>query len=194
MKLESETIFQQYLVKDKLELYLREVSAANRKFNLFSRNFGQKDLKALIAESLLPLEMGWIDINAGPILDIGSGWGIPSLPLLMTGRAFNITLVERSQKKADFLLLLLHRLGLKADVINNELSELSNSKKYSLVLMRRVRIDEKIILSMKRLTEKSASLVYFGKDLPIDSFKSQQIIDYTTDGGDSRRVIKAGII
>lgn len=193
MKIESETILRQYIAKDRVELYLEEILTANKKFNLFSRNLDRGALRTLVAESLLPLEMGWVGVGAGAILDIGSGWGIPSLPLLMTGREFEITLVERSQKKADFLLLLLHRLGLKAVIVNEELSKLPDSEKYASVLVRQVGIDDKILRSIKRLADENASLIYFGKDFQLSSFESPQIVDYSIDGGDPRCIIKAGI-
>jgi len=193
MKVESKTLLQKYIVNEKVELYLEEVLAANKKFNLFSRSLGEDALKTLIAESLLPLDLGWVAAGGGAILDIGSGWGIPSLPLLMADRAFNITFVERSQKKADFLLLLLHRLGLKAKIVNEELAKLSGQEKYSFVFIRQIKIDEKNLCSIRCLANDNASLIYFGKELQASFFKSLQVIDYSIDGSDIRYLIKASI-
>jgi 16S rRNA (guanine527-N7)-methyltransferase len=186
----SSELLRQYLDRDKLDLFLNEAEQANRKFNLFSRNFKREDLRVLAAESLIPVRQGWIHNNSSPILDIGSGWGIPAIPLLLFRPGLKITLVERSQKKADFLLLLLHRLGLIADTICCDLGRLQTPHKYSMITVRGVAADKKVISRLKNLLRPGGSLIYFGSKFPTDESVSFQSLEYSIDNLPVRNINK----
>jgi len=143
LKIQSQEILDKFIEPSRLDFYLDEVVGANRKFNLYSRNLGRSDLKVMIAESFIPVELGWIQGDGSSLLDIGSGWGIPAIPLLLAGLDLRVTMVERSQKKADFLLLLLHRLKIEAEIIDGALKSVDVTSPFQLVSMRGVAIDKK---------------------------------------------------
>src|SRR5512140_2142193 len=86
-----------------IDRYYLELMKENAKVNLVSRETSREDFDRLFAESLLPLDI----ISSGKFtgyLDIGSGGGIPAIPLLISGRVSgSIVLVERTQKKAAAL-------------------------------------------------------------------------------------------
>ncbi len=192
-KFESKNLIEKYLEKEKLEFYLSEVARGNKNFNLYSRNLEINDLRIMAAESLIPVELGWIDRKCGPILDIGSGWGIPAIPLLLSEKTAGLTLTERSQKKADFLILLLSRLKLKATVVKDDIGFDDRSIKYSIITLRRVAINEKLIRSIKNSASDDARLIYFGPGLPQTFFPSVQSIIYSIDNVPSRHLIRAEI-
>ncbi len=194
INIDSNELLNKYLDRERLALYLDEVQQANQRFNLVSRNATLADLELLTAESLIPIEQGWIDEKSGPLLDIGSGWGIPAVPMLLAGLDIKITMVERSQKKADFLLLLLHRLGLKAEIVSNDLQAFKSPSKYATITMRGVAVDNKLIRKLKQLSELDTGIIYFGDKFSGDLLNQSQAIEYSIDNLPVRKLIKYHIV
>jgi 16S rRNA G527 N7-methylase RsmG len=193
LKIQSQKILDRYIDAARLDLYLDEVTGANRKFNLYSRNLARRDLKVLISESFVPVELGWIEKGGGPMLDIGSGWGLPAIPLLLAGLDLAVTMVERSRKKADFLLLLLHRLKIDAAICDGALESVKPAAPFKLISMRGVAIDRKVIHNLKKMIDPAASLVYFGPR-PGEGIRLIEDVDYIVDNLPARKVVRAQII
>lgn len=83
---------------------------ANRRFNL-SGVESAPELLAHLTDSLSIAR--FID---GPLVDVGSGGGLPAIPLgLVTG--YPVTLIESNRKKADFLRSVLSTLGVRGEVV-----------------------------------------------------------------------------
>jgi len=186
----SDRIIEKYLDSRLLQEYLAEVIRANNKFNLFSRKLTQIDLRLLVAESLIPVELDWLNDRAFSLLDIGSGWGIPAIPLAMACPRIAITLLERSRKKADFLQLLRQRLKIKANILNLELGQLDDSSKYPIFTMRRVAINIKLVENIGKIATADARLIYFGSQAPQNLFNSIQSIEYKIDHLETRHISK----
>ena len=79
----------------------------------------------------------------GPAIDIGSGAGLPGLPVKILRPALTLTLLEASRKKSDFLERLIRRLELSdVRVIRGRAEELGHDpahrQAYDLVLARAV--------------------------------------------------------
>lgn len=191
MNISSSDIIEKYAEKSGIDLYLDEAEKANRRFNLYSRRLSRDDLRRFIAESYLPLELGWIGADSGKLIDVGSGWGIPAVPLLLAGIQPAVTMVERSQRKADFLLLLIRRLGVAADIVCGEATSASLSKPYDIITVRGVALDSNLVGELKRLAGSDSSIIYFGPTFPVDHFAAPQYVDYSIDNGDERRIWKA---
>lgn len=185
---DSEKLINKYLDLLLLKKYLDEVILANRRFNLFSRKLGRADLRLMVAESLIPIEVGWLDKLALPWLDIGSGWGIPAIPLTMACPRIDMTLMERSQKKADFLSLLLQRLKIKAKILTREPDQLDKSMKYAIFTLRRIAVNVKMVKNIKKIALPDARMIYFGSRLPQSLLTSVQSIDYKIDQLDKRSI------
>jgi len=95
---------------DSLARYGELVLETNSKFNLT----GAKNAAELAPHILDSLSIR--DRIAGPLIDIGSGGGLPALPLaIVTG--VEVTLVETTLKKARFLEEMLEAFGLRGEVI-----------------------------------------------------------------------------
>jgi len=188
-ELSSDRLIDNYLDRTRLDRFLDEVETANRKFNLFSRNLERRELELLAAESLLPLHQGWINDDSGTILDIGSGWGIPAIPLLLSGLKTDITMLERSQKKADFLYLLLHRLGLSAEVISKNLNDLHEEQKYEVILLRGVSLNSKLRRRIENLMVSKGNIIYFGVNFPQEWLHSAEVFNYSIDKSPARTLI-----
>jgi len=186
----SDKIINTCLERSRLDQFLNEVTQANQKFNLFSRNLNRRDLGVLAAESLIPHLQGWLENNSGPILDIGSGWGIPAVPLMLSGLDADMTLLERSQKKADFLYLLLHRLGLTAKVVCQNLSDYQEERKFTAAILRGVALDKKLRSRLEKIIKPAGSIIYFGSNFPEEWLPAAQSLEYSIDNLPARKLIK----
>jgi 16S rRNA (guanine527-N7)-methyltransferase len=61
----------------------------------------------------------------GSVLDIGSGAGLPAIPIKIVRRDLDMTLLEASRKKSSFLKEVVRKLGLHGvSVLNSRLEDL----------------------------------------------------------------------
>jgi len=193
MKISSSDVIERYITRDRLDRYLDEVEKANRNFNLYSRRLTRTDLRVFVAESLVPVESGWISGAPAKLIDIGSGWGIPAVPLLLAGLPIDITMAERSQKKADFLFLLLRRLEIEAKIICGDITAPTSDESFDIVTVRGVAVNHELAENIERVSGADAHIVYFGPDFPRDIFDDSQYVDYEIDDFPARRLWKAKI-
>ncbi len=94
-------------LKKDLKTYSFLLAGWNKKRNLISRNQIKK-IEEHLADSLSV--SGLLGKN---IMDLGSGGGLPGIPLAIQSPKKNIFLVERNEYKASFLLHATTRLNLK---------------------------------------------------------------------------------
>ena len=81
--------------------YRGRLLAANRKLNLTSIDDPDVVDARLIGESLALLDL--LPAFAATLLDIGSGGGVPGVPLAIGAPTVQVTLLDATQKKVDFL-------------------------------------------------------------------------------------------
>lgn len=107
----------------RLAVYAALVLAANRRLNLT----GAKDGAAFAAHIADALTLA-ADVN-GPLIDVGSGNGVPGIPLaLATG--VRVTLLEPIKKRASFLAAALAQLGLDGEVVAGRAEEVARNPVY----------------------------------------------------------------
>ncbi len=197
MNFKSESLIEQFLDSSLTERLIAEVVGANQRFNLYSRNLKETDLRTLIGESLIPCALGLINSESGPILDIGSGWGIPALPWLIAYPRLDLTFLERSGKKSDFIALTLSRLGLKAGSIPLDLASFSSvesNNRFCLFSSRQVTIGQREIKQMLRLAAPDASLILINP--PEESHQEiaadfpSEVIEYRLDDQPCKTILK----
>lgn len=100
-----------------LALYMEQLLAWNRKFNLAAIRNEHELLRDLIQDSFYLAQLieeicsrkGWKDPE---IADLGAGAGLPGIPLRLLWQRGNYTMVEARQKRALFLANMLARLNL----------------------------------------------------------------------------------
>lgn len=85
----------------RLAEYLRLLLTANEHLNLTAITDPEEAAARLIGESLALLEL--MPDNAASLIDIGSGGGIPGLPLAIARPRLSVTLLDATRKKVDFL-------------------------------------------------------------------------------------------
>ncbi len=116
-------IFEKFGGRHRFERYVEILFEENEKINLVSRETSREDLYRLIADCLIPAYLSDRNQLITPrkwtkVLDIGSGGGLPSFPLALAMENVDLTLIERTGKKAMFLRRTLQALGVKGRVLN----------------------------------------------------------------------------
>lgn len=94
---------------DQLEEHWRLVYAWNRRVNLTAISSDSDAAWLHYRDSLEAARF----LDAGPVLDIGSGAGFPGIPLAVARPGHAFTLVEPRRKRASFLRAVVSRLGLQ---------------------------------------------------------------------------------
>jgi 16S rRNA (guanine527-N7)-methyltransferase len=119
---------------------------ANRSVNLIGPADSSSIIKRHILDSLAPLSglPGIVsDDKNNRILDIGSGGGLPGIPLAIMLKSSEMVLMEKSQKKSAFLSAIKNNLSLdNTAVLTGRAEELAHEvnlrEKFSLVTARAV--------------------------------------------------------
>jgi 16S rRNA (guanine527-N7)-methyltransferase len=110
-------------VLDRLGNYLARLLAMNEQMNLTAiRDPAEAwERHVLDALTLVPL---LAELGAGArLVDVGSGGGVPGIPLAIACPSVRVTLVEATQKKAAFLSAVAEALGLANVTVRAERAE-----------------------------------------------------------------------
>lgn len=106
--------------KDKFEKFAGMLSESNKKFNL-TAICGEKDVFIKhFFDSVLPQELFFKDAE---VIEIGSGGGFPSVPLMIVRGDLKFTLIESTAKKCVFLREVVEKLGLNCSQVLNARAE-----------------------------------------------------------------------
>lgn len=107
--------------------YLRLLLDATQRLNLTAITDPAEAEQRLIGESLALLE--FLPGDASSLIDIGSGGGIPGLPLAIARPQLNVTLLDATRKKVDFLRSTAEELGLRnIATLNGRAEELAQDR------------------------------------------------------------------
>ncbi|MDX8388223.1 MAG: RsmG family class I SAM-dependent methyltransferase [Ghiorsea sp.] len=103
------------------KVYCGEVLKFRKVLNLTSIKELGVFYKAFIAPSILLSD--WIDEGA-IVLDIGSGMGVPGIPLLIHRSDISGILVERRKKRTEFIRHVIRKMKLNAKAFDADINEL----------------------------------------------------------------------
>ena len=87
----------------------------NRTYNLTALRDPQQAISHHLLDALAILP----HVGAGPLLDVGSGGGLPGIPLAIARPDLSVTLVDAVQKKATFLQQVVIELELKSVAVHH---------------------------------------------------------------------------
>ena len=107
--------------REALERYCSEVLRFRKALNLTSIKSEQEFMARFVEPSVALAQ--WMP-ETGRLLDIGSGMGVPGIPLLIAKPGLQGVLVERRKKRAEFLRHLARVLGLDAEVYDVDINAL----------------------------------------------------------------------
>jgi len=108
--------------REACETYVGEVLRFSAALNLTSVKQPDEFHRRFVAPSLALCR--WMP-ERGRLLDIGSGMGIPGIPILIACRGLHGVLVERRKKRAEFLRHVVRLLGLDAEVYDRDVQQLA---------------------------------------------------------------------
>jgi 16S rRNA (guanine527-N7)-methyltransferase len=115
---------------EKFEAYYRELIVWNKKVNL-TRITDYEDVQVKHFLDSLTIFTA-IDLSESmKVIDIGTGAGLPGIPLKIVSPGIDLTLLEATAKKARFLEHLITRLGLDGVAIaNGRAEEIAHDNRY----------------------------------------------------------------
>lgn len=106
----------------KLSEFAKIIFSTNKNFNLTGLKTMEDIKRVLIMESINALNFS-LSINSKEwgkdVVDVGSGSGIPSIPLKILNDKINLTVIESSKKKSNFIKTTSSELGFNVNVIND---------------------------------------------------------------------------
>ncbi|WP_287155027.1 16S rRNA (guanine(527)-N(7))-methyltransferase RsmG [Candidatus Solincola tengchongensis] len=155
--------------QEKLDMalaYLEELMRWNRAFNLVGRRLDLEGILTLFIDSLTPLAVRGISWEDAEVLDIGSGAGMPGIPLYIFGGPFSLTMLESQRKKITFIRHICQRLGLAgAGVYPGRLEEMRREEDFisgfDIGLARAVMNPEKLVRMASPLVSEGGKLILF---------------------------------
>jgi len=120
---------------DRLVCYAELLEKWSRRHNLVCYSGREELVTRHLLDSLAaaPL-MG----NDGRLVDVGSGAGLPGVPLLAACPGFSGVLLEPRQKRWAFLKLVIRELGLDAEAERARFQDLKNDRSWNVVTVRAV--------------------------------------------------------
>lgn len=105
----------------RLQQYCEEVLRFRKALNLTSISDAESFMERFVRPSVALAE--WMP-EEGRMLDIGSGMGVPGIPLLIACPGLQGVLVERRKKRAEFLRHVVRKIGLNSDVYDADINML----------------------------------------------------------------------
>ena len=156
-----EDILKKHTRDGRLQAYLSLLTLENEKINLVSRETSAADLKRLIAESLVPFERLELE-SINNFLDIGSGGGLPAIPIIITKNPAQTILIERRNKKASALKRISLELKIKPSIIEKTFEDIVFDKTFDLITVRLVRLSGPILKKISEILSHSAVFIYYG--------------------------------
>ena len=120
---------------DKLLAYLELLAKWNRTYNLTAIRDPLQAVSHHLLDSLVVLRE--LSGHAGALVDIGSGAGLPGIPLAIAEPARRVTLNDANEKKAAFLRQAVIELGLRnADVHVGRVETWRPAERFAVVISR----------------------------------------------------------
>ncbi|MDQ6992145.1 MAG: class I SAM-dependent methyltransferase [Mariprofundus sp.] len=150
------------------DAYVDEVMRFRKGLNLTSINNHDEFVRKFITPSLALLSCM---PKLGRVLDIGSGMGVPGIPLLMANTGLYGVLVERRKKRAEFLRHVVRKLALRCDVYDADINDLPRLNVD--ICVARAVTDERDLLKMCSLHVNPSAIAV----LPVPSLSHAVVVD-----------------
>ena len=154
-------------VAEKMDKYINEIILFNSAYNLTNTSDYEEIVVNHILDSLAPYKeilslSEKYDKSTFLIGDIGSGGGLPGIPLAAAFPDFNFTLVERMDKRCAFLENCAAICGLKNVKVLKKEAEKVPAESFDIATFRAFRpLDKKMAQTLLALTKKGGLLAAY---------------------------------
>lgn len=148
--------------QDKLAAYLALLKKWNARFNLTAIH-ESRWVNELLLDALVALP----HIKVGPILDVGSGAGLPAIPLAIALPSVHFTLLDSNGKKTRFIQQVLIELQIpNVNVIQSRLETYTAPAGFAVITSRAfTALDQFVSMTSHLLLEKGEWLAWKGEHL-----------------------------
>lgn len=151
-----------------LERYLDLLEKWNRVYNLTAIRERERMVTHHVLDSLAILR----HVRGPRVLDVGSGAGLPGIPLAIAGRSLHVTLVDSNQKKAAFLRQAIADLALaNASVHAARIEAWDTNARFDTIVSRAFAELAEFILKSARLLTSGGVLLAMKGQYPHDEIK-----------------------
>ena len=160
---------------NKLQIFVKSLIAANQKYNFISKSTVSDIWHRHILDSAQLVK--FISFEKGSLADLGSGAGFPGIVLAIfnENKKFHVKLYEKSPIKRDFLMDIVKKLDLTADIIPNVYE---NEMKSEIIVCRAFKKLDKIIQVSREINKTPHKLIVLkGKNAQEElnkAFKNQK--------------------
>ena len=148
-----------------LNKYIEEIERFNSAYGLVKVKDRRELIIKHILDSLAPFDIinKLLDYStSGSVADVGSGAGLPGIPLAICKHDAEFTLIERMGRRAGFLLNTVAALGLSNVHIEEKEMEKAAGESYDLLVFRAYKpIDKKILKGLFRLLKPNGILAAY---------------------------------
>jgi 16S rRNA (guanine527-N7)-methyltransferase len=142
---------------NQLQVYLDLLLKWNAKINLTAIRSPEEIVERHFGESLFSGEQAAV-LGASTLTDVGSGAGVPGLPMAILAPHAQTTLIESQQKKVAFLREVVRALGLKNVSVHAGRAE-NLKRKSQIVTLRAVEKFDSVLPVAASLVESGGKLV-----------------------------------
>ena len=167
--------------KAKLLDFSKALLQWNKRTNLISKSDERRVFSRHIVDSLSATSF----LVGNSIVDIGSGAGLPGLPLAIASPHKKFTLYERMKKRAHFMQFVIANLGIdNAQVIEAPFEEIvSKGESFNCVVSRGVRSAEALWPLVERAITKTGRLIVYASTHSFEEKLSSKPAGKTNEGG-----------
>lgn len=144
------------IARDKLIQYLLLLSRWNRAYNLTAVRDPREQVARHLLDSLAIVP--WV--TRGPVLDLGTGAGLPGIPLALARPGLAFTLLDSNGKKTRFVHQAVLELGLEnVDVIQIRLEAYRPGHKFATIVARALATLQELYLGALNLASADGRLL-----------------------------------
>ena len=167
--------------KAKLLDFSKALLQWNKRTNLISKSDERRVFSRHILDSLSATSF----LIGNSIVDIGSGAGLPGLPLAIASPHKKFTLYERMRKRARFMRFVIANLGIdNAQVIEAPFEEIvSKGESFNCVVSRGVRSAEALWPLVERAITKTGRLIVYATTQSFEEELTSKSAGKTHEGG-----------
>lgn len=165
-------------IKTNFDKYIKTFLEENSKINLMSKNDEKLIFEKHIYDSLsIKFLFDKLDMLPKTILDIGTGGGFPSIPIVLEYPEIQVTGIDSIQKKINAISNIAKKLGIKNIEFIRDRVENIKDKKYDMITSRAVAQASLLIEYAYPLLKKDGYLVlYKSKSVDEEIEKAKPLI------------------